>query len=66
MAVGRSKPPWIAARFEGTTLPGEMKVGDGTRLGTREYVNHPLYAGVDQYQIFLRAVVNENVRDITK
>ena len=53
--------PWIAARYEGGSLPTLLTLGDGTHVG--HYTNHPLALGVQNYQVFVRAYFNGNVSE---
>ena len=52
---------WIAAKFDGILgLPEDMKLGDGSRLGTGEYVNHRLDKD-QEYKVFVIALTSGNV-----
>ena len=52
---------WIAARYEATSLPDEMLLGDGSMPGSGDYFNRPLLNYVP-YRVFLRAITVTNVR----
>ena len=51
---------WIAARFEATSLPDEMLLGDGSWPGSGDHFNRPL-PNFLPYRVFLRAVTVTNV-----
>jgi len=51
---------WIAARYEATSLPDEMLLGDGSWPGSGDHFNRPL-PNFLPYRVFLRAVTVTNV-----
>ena len=60
MGVDSTRSAWIAAKF-GKDLPKEFRIGDGMKVGTREYVNRPLRKG-KKYRVFLRAFTAASVK----
>lgn len=58
--MSRGLVAWVAARYEASALPGEMRLGDGSWPGTGEYFNRPLGATL-VYRVFLRASTANNV-----
>ena len=56
----RGQLAWVAARYAAGSLPGEMRLGDGSWPGTGEYYNGPLGRS-NGYRIFLRAMTASNV-----
>ncbi|ESO00970.1 hypothetical protein HELRODRAFT_192507 [Helobdella robusta] len=53
-----SKSAWIAAVFE-KSVPAEMKLGDGQKVGMGGFINRPLKAE-ELYRVFVRAFVSNN------
>jgi len=51
---------WIAARYEASSLPDEMLLGDGSWPGSADHFNRPL-PNFLPYRVFLRAVTVTNV-----
>ena len=55
----KSRSSWIAAIFE-KNLPSEMRIGDGSKIGTGSISNRPLSPD-SAYKIFVRAFVTTTV-----
>jgi len=56
----RGQMAWVAARYAADSLPGELRLGDGSWPGTGEYYNGPL-VGSNGHRVFLRAMTASNV-----
>ena len=53
---------WIAAKFDGSSLPGELILGDNTRPGTGEHFNRPIPKR-HMFKTFLRGYTSDTVTD---